>query len=146
MKGNIRWHEWLFLTTVVGLLGPTSVALAQNTAQRTVRTMLSQQLPAFDVNRPSIDLIEVTYGPGAASPVHTHPCPVIGYVLDGVIRSQMKGQPAFTYHAGDSFYEPPNGVHLISANGSNTKPAKLLAIFVCDHAAPLSTPLPDGGK
>ncbi len=146
MKNIIKCHEWLFLTTAVSLLGPQPAAIAQNSGQRSVRTALTQQLPALDGNRLSVNLVEVAYGPGAASPAHSHPCPVIGYVIEGAIRSQVKGQPAVTYHAGESFYESPNGEHLLSANMSSTKPAKLLAIFLCDHTAPLSTPVKEGDK
>lgn len=146
MKNINKCHEWLFLTTAVSLLGPQPVAIAQNRGQRSARTALTQQLPALDGNRLSVNLVEVAYGPGAASPAHSHPCPVIGYVIEGAIRSQVKGQPAVTYHAGESFYESPNGEHLVSANTSSTKPAKLLAIFVCDHTAPLSTPVKEGDK
>ena len=47
------------------------------------------------------------------------------------------------YNAGQSFYEIPNGVHLVSANASSTEPAKLLAFFICDRDAPLSGDLPE---
>ena len=67
-------------------------------------------------------------------------CPVIAYVAEGEIRSQVEGQPETVYKTGDTFYEAPNGVHAVSANASQTKPAKLVAFFVCDHAAPLSAP------
>jgi quercetin dioxygenase-like cupin family protein len=87
-----------------------------------------------------VNVIEVTYGPGEASSPHSHPCPVIAYVAEGEIRSQVEGQPEAVYKAGDSFYEAPNGVHAVSANASPTKPAKLVAFFVCDHVAPLSAP------
>lgn len=94
-------------------------------------------------------IVEVTYGPGEFSPPHSHPCPVIGYVLAGSVRMQVKGEREAIYKVGDSFYEAPNGVHLVSANASQTKPAKFLAYFVCDHETPLSLPVPaskTGGK
>jgi quercetin dioxygenase-like cupin family protein len=83
-------------------------------------------------------LLEVRYGPGEASSPHSHPCAVIGYVVEGLLRTQMKGEPAVTYKAGESFYEAPNGVHLVSANASSTEPAKFVAYLICDQDAPLS--------
>lgn len=70
------------------------------------------------------------------------------YVLNGTVRSQIKGQPEALYHAGDTFYEPPNGVHLVSANAANDAPADFLAFFVCSSDAPMSIPShpPSGGK
>jgi hypothetical protein len=36
-------------------------------------------------------------------------------------------------------------VHVVSANASQTEPAKLIAYFICDHDARLSVAAP-GGK
>jgi quercetin dioxygenase-like cupin family protein len=71
-------------------------------------------------------------------------------VVEGALRAQVRGEPESTYQAGESFYEPPNGVHQVSANASQTEPVKFLAYFVCDHETPLSVPPPEsklaGGK
>ena len=53
---------------------------------------------------------------------HSHPCPVIGYVLEGALRTQVKGRPEAIYKTGESFYEAPNSVHGIS---STTRRARL---------------------
>jgi quercetin dioxygenase-like cupin family protein len=113
---------------------------AQHIGHQSSRLAFSHELPALNGEKLVVNVVEVTYAPGEASPPHSHPCPVIAYVADGEIRSQVEGQPEAVYKAGDSFYEAPNGVHAVSANASQTKPAKLLAFFVCDHAAPLSAP------
>ena len=46
------------------------------------------------------------------------------------------------YRAGESFYEAPNSVHLVSANASDRDPVRFLAYFTCDHDAPLSEAVP----
>jgi quercetin dioxygenase-like cupin family protein len=99
-------------------------------------------LPQMDGNRLAVKGVEVTYGPGEFSAAHSHPCPVIGYVAEGALRFQVKGEAEMTYKAGESFYEAPNGIHAVSANASQTEPAKLIAYFVCDHEGPLSVPAP----
>src|SRR5262245_60528073 len=114
---------------------------AQKEADRKVRVAMAQVLPQMNGGQLKTTLVEVTYAPGAASTPHSHPCPVIGYVVSGELRTQVKGGTEATYKAGETFYEPPNGVHLVSANGSRTDPTKLLAIFICDHEAELSTPV-----
>lgn len=61
----------------------------------------------------------------------------------------MKGEPEMIYKAGESFYEAPNGIHLVSANASATRSAKLVAYLICDHDTPLSMDVPEskaGGK
>lgn len=114
---------------------------ASRNEDREVRVAREQSLPRLAGERLKATLVEVTYAPGASSPAHSHPCPVIGYVLSGELRTQVKGGAEAKYRAGETFYEPPDGVHLVSANASSTAPAKLLAIFVCDHEAELSTPV-----
>jgi quercetin dioxygenase-like cupin family protein len=108
------------------------------------RVAFEHALPKLDGNRLKATIVEVHYGPGESSAQHTHPCAVIGYVLEGAIRTQVKGEAEATYSVGESFYEAPNGVHAVSANASATEPATFLAYFVCDRDTPLSLDLPQG--
>jgi quercetin dioxygenase-like cupin family protein len=82
----------------------------------------------------SIKAVLVAYGPGGYSPAHTHAKSAFIYVtvLDGAIRSQLNDGPMTTYETGQSFSELPGDRHGVSANASETKPAKLLAVFVVD--------------
>jgi len=110
----------------------------------------SRALPQLDGDHLNITVVEVTYGPGESSPPHSHPCAVVGYVIKGALRTRIKGEAEAIYKAGESFYEAPNGVHLIAANASAKTPVKFLAYFVCDHDTPLSVAPPGttgtGGK
>jgi quercetin dioxygenase-like cupin family protein len=135
-----------------GYLGWSQVqsGTSQTAARERARVAFAHALPKMDGDHLKATLVEVNYGPGESSTAHSHPCPVIGYVLEGEIRSQVKGEPEAVYKVGESFYEPPNGVHLVSGNASQTRPARLLAYFLCDHDAPLSSAAPEashsGGK
>lgn len=86
-------------------------------------------------------LITVAYAPGQQSIAHRHGGSVIAYVLDGEVVSQLKGEPAHTYKAGDSWYEPAGSVHLASRNASATKPATLLVWLLTEEQEPLLEPL-----
>jgi quercetin dioxygenase-like cupin family protein len=134
-----NFRKWCIFSAIVlcGFLTKGTPA-AGSKGQRSSRMTFSHKLPALDGGRLAVHIVEVSYGSGGASPPHSHPCPVVGYVLEGAIRTQVEGQPEATYKVGESFYEGPNGVHLVSASASNTESAKLLAFFVCDHDAPLS--------
>ena len=77
-------------------------------------------------------VIEVSYPPGAQDMVHRHDADAFVYVLEGQIIMQLKGQPAVTLKAGQTFYEGPNDVHVVGRNASSTQPAKLPAVFVVD--------------
>jgi quercetin dioxygenase-like cupin family protein len=123
---------------------------ASRAKKERARILLSKELPKSDGMGLKVTLLEVSYQPGEASPAHSHPCAVVGYVVAGSLRTQLKGEPVMTYRAGESFYEDPNGVHLLSANASSSEPAKFVAYLVCDPDAPLSvdtpeTELPEGG-
>jgi len=107
------------------------------------RTVLSKPLPNLNGHHLKAVLVEVRYGPGEASSPHRHPCAVIGYVVEGSLRTQVKGEPEMIYKASESFYEAPNGVHLVSANASSTEPAKFVAYLICDQDAPLSVDVPE---
>lgn len=123
---------------------------AQSGSNARSSVVLAQVLPRLDGSHLRVTLVEVTYQPGGASLPHSHPCPVVGYVLEGALRTQVKGEPEVTYHAGESFYEAPNSTHLVSANVSRKEPVRFLAGFTCDHDTPLTATIPEaratGGK
>lgn len=144
MVGRVR-----ILTVGVALVagqslhGQQSVAPAQVQSAVRTRVAITQALPRMDGNRLEVRIVEVTYPPGGVSRPHSHPCAVIGYMLEGTMRMQVKGFPEAVYRAGDTFYEAPNGVHALAANVSPTEPARFLAYFTCDRDTPLTVPVPD---
>ena len=107
----------------------TQVAGSKNA---TVTLVYQHELP--NVPGKSIKGVLVEYGPGGYSPGHMHPKSAFIYatVLEGAMRSQVNDGPVTTYKAGQSWSEQPGDRHSISANASETEPAKLLAVFVVD--------------
>lgn len=88
----------------------------------------------------SLTAVVVSYKPGEKSAKHHHAGSVFAYVLSGSIRSQNSATgPAKVYKTGESFFEPSGSEHLVSENASTTEPASLLAIFVADDGAQLTT-------
>jgi quercetin dioxygenase-like cupin family protein len=118
-------------------------AAAQTAPSSQSRIALSRTLPAMDGREIRVKVVDVTYPPGGANTAHTHPCPVVGYVLQGALRMRVNDQAEAIYRAGDTFYEAPGDVHRTSANASSTEPARFLAYFTCDRdVAQLSLPVP----
>ena len=76
----------------------------------------------------------VEYQPGGSNPAHTHPDSAFIYatVLEGAIRSKVNDGPEKVYRPGESWAEVPGDHHAVSANASDTQPARLLAVFVVD--------------
>jgi quercetin dioxygenase-like cupin family protein len=110
-------------------------------AKSKVTLVFDHALP--NVPGKSMKGVLVEYPPGGSSPPHTHPDSAFIYatVLEGAIRSKVNDGPEKVYHAGDNFFEMPRDHHGVSANASETEPARLLAVFVVDTAAKnLTTP------
>jgi quercetin dioxygenase-like cupin family protein len=82
----------------------------------------------------SIKGLLVEYGPGGYSPAHTHAKSALIYatVIEGAIRSKVNNEPERTFHTGENWTELPGAHHAVSANASQTKPAKILAVFIVD--------------
>ena len=103
-----------------------------------VTPVRSEKLP--NVPGKSLTTVLVNYAPGGRSASHHHAGSVMAYVLTGSIRSENSATgPARVYKAGEAFFEPPGSEHLVSENASTTEPASLLAIFVADDGAQLTT-------
>jgi quercetin dioxygenase-like cupin family protein len=120
----------------------SALADAPKAKDAKVTVVYRHELP--NVPGKSITGVLVEYGPGGFSPGHTHPKSAFIYatVLEGAIRSQVNDGPAKVYKAGESFSELPGDRHAVSANASETEPAKLLAVFVLDtKETELVTPL-----
>jgi quercetin dioxygenase-like cupin family protein len=86
-------------------------------------------------------VIAVSYPPGAQDMVHRHDAYAFVYVLEGQIIMQLKGQPAVTLKAGQTFYEGPTDVHLVGRNASNTEPARFAVVLLKGKGALVLTPV-----
>ena len=107
-------------------------------APRPTTTIVSSDaLPHVAGKRVTTVLVE--FPPGGFSPEHHHAGSVSVYVLSGEIESQLGGGPAAIYKPGETFFEPPGAVHLFARNPSATEPARILAVFVHDEGAQLTT-------
>ncbi len=133
------YGPWMVGAVFFAVLSAGSgVNAADADANGTVKQVRSEALP--NVPGKNLTAVLVTYPPGGKSGKHHHAGSVFAYVISGAIRSKVSGQgPAKVYQAGESFFEPPGSEHLVSENASATEPASLLAVFVADRGAKLTT-------
>lgn len=119
------------LAAAFAALSITAASAGERPASK-VTVVFDHPLP--NVPGKSMKGVLVEYAPGAASPAHTHPKSAFIYatVLEGAIRSSVNGSPERVYQAGENFLEEPGSFHAVSANASDTEPARLLAVFVLD--------------
>ncbi|WP_423194756.1 cupin domain-containing protein [Cupriavidus sp. H18C2] len=120
------------------------IALPANAHDTTETVTPNFQRAIPNIPGKSLIAVVVDYAPGAASQAHRHAGSafIYAYVVSGDIESQVDDGPKRVYHAGESFFEEPGAVHRISRNASETKSAKLLAVFVADsNDRVLTTPI-----
>jgi quercetin dioxygenase-like cupin family protein len=86
-------------------------------------------------------MITLEYAADGSDPIHRHDAHTFVYVLEGSVVMQVKGEKEVTLTPGQTFYEGPNDIHVVSRNASNTKPAKFLVFFLKDEGAPLLIPV-----
>lgn len=126
----------LFVSAATCLYGGIAFA-AEDTAK--VTPLTRKDLP----NYPGKEglMISVEYGPGGSSPIHKHEANAFVYVLEGSIVMQVKGEKAVTLSPGETYYESPSDIHLVSRNASKTKPAKFIVVLLKNKNAPAVIPV-----
>jgi quercetin dioxygenase-like cupin family protein len=124
-----KWESALAL-----LLVASSPAIAADAPRETVAPAYGY--PIANVPGKAITSLIVTYPPGGKTPSHRHgKAFVVGYVLEGSIRSKLNSGEERVYKAGESWTEKPGTLHAVSENASATEPAKLLAVLIHDSKA-----------
>ena len=127
----MRRSGWLFgaAMTLLTAAGATAYGTKPN----------SEVEPIFDAPIPNIPgkslrTVTVSYPPRGSAGAHRHAksAYIYAYVLEGEIRSQVEGEPARIYRPGEFWTEHPGAHHVVSENASETRGAKLLAVFVVD--------------
>ena len=123
-------------------IGASLAALVAGAASaEDVKPLFQQALP--NAEGKTFTAVEVDFAPGSKADPHRHgQAFVYAYVLEGTVRSQLGGEPARTYHAGQSWFEPPGADHLLTQNLSPSKRARLLVVFVSNTGDPLKTAEP----
>ena len=127
----------LALAGITPALSLDAEAPAKTTASKPV---FQHALPDLELKNWNVTAVEVSYPPGGASHAHQHAGFVLGYVLEGEVRFQLRGQRERIVRTGEMFFEPPGSVHQVSANASETKPARLLALILAEQGAQLTRP------
>jgi len=131
---SIMLRKKIIMVVLISLMaGPLMAQEAK------VTSLMSKDLREFSGKEGLMQIVE--YAPGGSDPVHRHNAHVFVYVLEGSVVMQVKGGKEVTLTPGQTFYESPNDVHVVSRNASKTEPAKFLVFFVKDKSAPTLVPV-----
>jgi quercetin dioxygenase-like cupin family protein len=128
---------------ITSILIPTSGLIAQEAdklpmAHETVTMLMTKDLAGSPGEQ--VLMYTVDFPPGFSSPIHRHNAQVSVYVLEGSVVMQVRGGKEVTLGPGQSFYEDPNDIHVVSRNASSTEPAKFLVFLINKKGAPLVIP------
>jgi quercetin dioxygenase-like cupin family protein len=77
----------------------------------------------------NVEIQEVTMGTGVKAPLHLHPCPTVGVIVEGNITFEIEGEPSQNLKVGDAFYEPAN-VRVSKFNNDGEIPAKFVVFYL----------------
>jgi quercetin dioxygenase-like cupin family protein len=113
-----------------------AAAVQQSPPDASVAALLTRDLVSDPAKE--VVMLTVTYPAAGASLPHRHDAQVFVYVLEGELTMQVRGQRAVTLRSGQTFYEAPEDVHIVSANASKTAMAKILVLMIKDKAKPAS--------
>jgi quercetin dioxygenase-like cupin family protein len=109
-----------------------------------VKNIVRKQLlsvPFENRNVTSVEVREINFEPGQETGRHLHPCPVLGYIVEGTAVVQVEGQPEQRLEAGDAFYEPAGAVMRFD-NASSDHPLKFICYYLLDGKQDLIEMLP----
>ena len=99
------------------------------------RYPLSGPLEGFDAV-----LVELHFAPGVSAPDHRHPGPIVGYVVDGQMRTAINHEQDQIVPAGGTFFEPFGALHTTFASASPDVPVHAVAFLVVPTGSRATTP------
>jgi quercetin dioxygenase-like cupin family protein len=113
---------------------PTAGSTHGAPLRETVTVAADEPIPNLPGKRLVTHIVD--YPPGVSSTPHRHAGSafIYAYVLSGAIRSQVDDEPVRVYRPGETWFERPGAHHRVSANASDTEPARLLAVLIVDAA------------
>jgi quercetin dioxygenase-like cupin family protein len=120
------------------LLASTLIGTSKLAAEETITPLITKDLAGSPGEQ--VLMYTVDFPPGFSSPIHRHNAQVSVYVLEGSVVMQVRGQKEVTLGPGQSFYEDPSDIHVVSRNASSTKPAKFVVFLINKKGAPLVIP------
>src|SRR3954453_14518503 len=128
MAGSKRMLALAFIVSTLIITSPLM-------AQETVTPIMSHALA--EVSGKEVLMYTVDFPPGYSSPVHRHNAQVSVYVLEGSVVMQVRGGKQVALRPGQTFYEAPDDIHVVSRNASGTAPAKFLVFLIHKKGDPL---------
>ena len=131
------YRSMFFLALMTGTAAAQPAAApAQPPPKRTI--LQTADVAASPAQETLFGTVEIA--PGSGNAFHTHNGSEIGYVAQGRIRLEVKGQAPRELGPGESFMVPRGVAHRSVLLGN--EPVKLINTWTVDKGVPLMTPAP----
>ncbi|MDB5810757.1 MAG: cupin [Betaproteobacteria bacterium] len=133
-------HKLQSIVACILLLAVPVVAVAQTAAPQSSRkALMAKDLSDFPGKEAMVYIVE--YPPGTSNVPHRHNGHVFLHILEGQLNAQVKGGELTVLNPGDTYYESPTDIHIVSRNPSATTPAKAMVFLIHEKGAALSVPV-----
>jgi quercetin dioxygenase-like cupin family protein len=116
-------------------LAPGSTPQGPQATGELARYPLTGSLEGFDAV-----LVGLNFAPGASSQAHRHPGFVLGYVVQGQVKSAIDGGQPDVVPAGRTFFEPEGAVHTTFGSARGDASARAVVFLVVPRGSGVTLP------
>jgi quercetin dioxygenase-like cupin family protein len=114
-------------------------AITSKVLLKTTTTNIGQPIAYPSAGTPQIMTMIITIAPGASTPLHLHPAPLVGYILEGALEVRAADGKVNRYKAGDAFVEALNAAHAGTNIGAG--PLRILVTVIGTRGTPYAVPV-----
>ena len=133
----VAFAALLLVAVWIGATRPWPMSASRTSAPRgsgeLARYPLTGALEGFDAV-----LVELNFAPGVSVPEHRHTGPIVGYVVDGRMRTAINHQADQIVPAGGTFFEPHGALHTSFSSANRDAPVHAVAFLVVPSGSPLT--------
>ena len=116
---------------------PAPGASAPRRSGEVARYPLTGALEGYDAV-----VAELNFGPGASAGEHRHPGFVVGYVVEGQMRTAVNHERDQIVPSGGTFFEPSGILHTAFGSANADAPVRILAFMVVPRGSGLTVQRP----
>ena len=125
IRGFVEWYD---VEVEAQVHDPLDVVVF-GAAPRELTGVISLQ-QTVELVRLSIRVVETNIDALLDPQEHRHPGPILGYVVDGQMRSAINHEPDQIVPAGGTFYEPFGALHTTFGSAGQDAPVRIVAFMV----------------
>jgi len=139
MRAMKVWRKAAQFFSLIALLSLSHYGQTHQGETHDVKRQMLNILALPEFEKAYLTTLTVELQPEVRVGSHTHEGMLYVYVLQGRVRSKLKGSEAKDYKQGDVWVEPLGSVHELTENLSHNEVAKILVLSIGEKGTSLST-------